>query len=315
MSAIQVQSLHKSYGRHQALRGIDFEVSEGEVVGLLGPNGAGKSTAMKILTGFLSPTSGTARIFKHDVLTHPIPARKQIGYLPENAPIYPDMRVLDYLRFIARIRGLGRAERTTAIARTAEQCGLTERLLQSIGSLSKGYRQRVGLAQALIHSPKILILDEPTTGLDPNQIVEIRNLIRELGRTRTVVLSTHILSEVRATCDRVLIIHQGQMVADGTTDEVAAISEGGDLLRVEFAPGSVAPRSEDLIERLSAMEGVDKVEPQACAHPEHYLFEIVTSRDLRADIHHFSTGQGLVLLELTRAASSLEDVFRRLTAD
>jgi ABC-2 type transport system ATP-binding protein len=314
VSAIQVQALHKSYGRHEALRGIDFEVEAGEIVGFLGPNGAGKSTAMKILTGFLSPSSGTARIFGHEVITDPIPARRKMGYLPENAPIYPDMRVQDYLRFVARIRGLGRAEQVTSITRTAHQCGLEDRLEQSIGSLSKGYRQRVGLAQALIHSPEILILDEPTTGLDPNQIVEIRNLIRTLGQTRTVVLSTHILSEVRATCDRVIIIHQGRIVADGSTDDVASSSDGGQLLQVEIAPGNVALGPEALLEWVRSIEGVEEITLQQSAHPEHHQMEILANRDVRAEIHKLATDQGLVLLEISRAASSLEEVFRRLTS-
>ena len=313
MNAIQVEGLRKSYGRHEALRGIDFEVNEGEIVGFLGPNGAGKSTAMKILTGFLSPSSGVARIYGHEVLTKPIPARKKIGYLPENAPIYPDMRICDYLKFVARIRGLGRAEQARAITRTAEQCGLTDRLLQTVGSLSKGYRQRVGLAQALLHSPKILILDEPTTGLDPNQIVEIRNLIRELGKTRTVVLSTHILSEVRATCDRVIIIHRGQLVADGSTDDVAAIAAGGQLIQVEFAPGKVEARREDLQTAISNISGVQQVHVRVSSTPQHHLFEVVADRDVRSDLFQLSAHQGVILLELARGASSLEEVFRRLT--
>ena len=312
VNAIQVEGLRKSYGRHQALRGIDFEVDEGEIVGFLGPNGAGKSTAMKILTGFISPSSGMARIYGQEVLTNPIPARRNIGYLPENAPIYPDMRVCDYLKFVARIRGLGRAEQARAIARTTEQCGLSDRLLQTVGSLSKGYRQRVGLAQALLHSPKILILDEPTTGLDPNQIVEIRNLIRELGKTRTVVLSTHILSEVRATCDRVLIIHRGQLVADGTTDDVASIAAGGQMIQVEFAPGKVAARREDLQQAISNIAGVQQVHNRVSTTPDHHLFEVVADRDVRSDLYQLSAQQGVVLLEMARGASSLEEV-RRLT--
>ena len=313
VQAIQVKGLHKSYGAHKALRGIDFEVSEGEVVGFLGPNGAGKSTAMKILTGFISPSSGSAKVFDREVLTHPIDARKHIGYLPENAPIYPDMRVQEYLRFVAKIRGLGRAEQARAIEKTVEQCGLKERLRQSIGALSKGYRQRVGLAQALIHSPKILILDEPTTGLDPNQIVEIRNLIRQLGQTRTVVLSTHILSEVTATCDRVLIIHQGKLVADGRTDEVAATSEGGQRLQVEFAADTVAPKVDDLLTRLHNIEGILKVDLHQSQESGNYRFELVSDRDVRTRLAQFGPEQGLALLELAPAASSLEDVFRRLT--
>jgi ABC-2 type transport system ATP-binding protein len=311
--AIEVADLHKSYGSFVALRGISFQISEGEVVGFLGPNGAGKSTAMKVLTGFLAPSAGRAAIQGHETLADPIEAQRRVGYLPENAPIYPDMRVGDYLRYIGEIRGLGKAELARAIERVAQECGIDERLGQTVGSLSKGYRQRVGLAQALLHSPPILILDEPTTGLDPNQIVEIRNLIREIGRRRTVILSTHILSEVQATCDRVIIINKGAIVADGATDDVTARTRGGLMLQVVFGAGKVEASPEAVLQAVQAIPGVDRARMMEAADPDTHAFEVLASEDVRAALFQLAVDRGLVLLELAREKSNLEEVFRRLT--
>jgi ABC-2 type transport system ATP-binding protein len=312
-AAVEVDRLAKSYGSHVALRGITFQVERGEVVGFLGPNGAGKSTCMKIVTGFLAPSAGSTRIEGHDVLEKPIEARSPVGYLPENAPIYPDMIIHDYLDYVGRIRGLGRAERHTAITTTADRCGITDRLGQRVGALSKGYRQRVGLAQAMLHSPSILILDEPTTGLDPNQIVEIRNLIREIGRSKTIILSTHILSEVQATCDRVLIIHRGEIVADGKTDDVTTHTQGGQLLRATYAPGKVSPQRETVLSGLSAIAGIDRVRALQAENPAHMTFEILAREDVREALFRYAVEQGLILIESSRAQSNLEEVFRRLT--
>ncbi len=314
MPAIEVRDLRKSYGEHIALRGISFTVEQGEVVGFLGPNGAGKSTAMKIITGYLSPTGGQAFVDGHEVLADPIAAQRLIGYLPEHAPIYLDMRVRDFLQYIGKIRGLGRVERTRSIERVAAQCGITPRLGQQISNLSKGFRQRVGLAQALLHSPPILILDEPTTGLDPNQIVEIRNLIREIGRKRTVILSTHILSEVQATCDRVIIINRGELVADGSTDDVTARTRGGQMLHVVLAPDTVKPDPETVEAGLAAIEGVVRVQKAEVSNRSHMGFELLTDGDRREAIFRFATGHGLLLLELAPERTNLEEVFRRLTA-
>jgi ABC-2 type transport system ATP-binding protein len=268
---------------------------------------------MKIITGFLAPTAGTARIEGHDVLAAPIEARTPLGYLPENAPIYPDMLIRDYLDYVGQIRGLGRAERHTAIETTAERCGITDRLGQRVGALSKGYRQRVGLAQAMLHSPSILILDEPTTGLDPNQIVEIRNLIREIGRNKTVILSTHILSEVQATCDRVLIIHRGEIVADGKTDDVTTHTQGGQLLRVTYAPGKVSPQRDAVVAGLGALPGIDRVRPLQAENREHMTFEILAREDVRESLFRYAVDQNVIMLECAMAQSNLEEVFRRLT--
>jgi ABC-2 type transport system ATP-binding protein len=313
VSAIEVHDLHKSYGDHVALRGIDFEVQAGEVVGFLGPNGAGKTTAMRILTGYISPSAGGARIEGHDVLSDAIEARRCIGYLPESAPIYRDMLVHDFLNYVGQIRGLGTADRARALDKVAAECGIMDRLHQRIDSLSKGYRQRVGLAQALIHEPSILILDEPTTGLDPNQIVDIRNLIREVGRQKTVLLSTHILSEVQATCDRVVIINQGSLVANGPVDDVTAQEQGGILVRVTFAPGKVAPKPESVQKAIGRITGVQRVTLCEAANPRHHAFEVLAAKDVRQELFAVATAEGLNLVELARAQSNLEEVFRRLT--
>jgi len=313
MSAIQVQDLHKSYGSHVALRGISFGIEHGEVVGFLGPNGAGKTTAMRILTGYLSPSSGQTIVEGHNVLSEPIAARERIGYLPENAPIYADMQVHGFLNYVGEIRGLGRAERARGIDRVALQCGIADRLGQRVSELSKGYRQRVGLAQALIHEPSILILDEPTTGLDPNQIVEIRNLIRDIGRHKTVLLSTHILSEVQSTCDRVIIVNQGEIVADGPVDDVTTQQQGGILVQVTFAPGTVAPQAETLLRAVRLIHGVQRVSPMQASNTSHHAFEVLAVQDVRTALFQLAVDQGVILIELARAQSNLEEVFRRLT--
>ncbi len=313
MAAIEVDELHKHYGAVHALQGLSFRVQRGEVVGFLGPNGAGKSTAMKILTGFLAPSAGRARIEGFDVLEQPIEARRRMGYLPENAPLYPEMRVGDYLDFIGRVRQLPTFERARAVEKAAERCGIQDRLGQPIGELSKGYRQRTGLAQAMLHDPPILILDEPTTGLDPNQIVEIRNLIRELGRTRTVLLSTHILSEVQATCDRVIILHQGQRVADGPTAEVTTRQQGGQLVQVCFAPGGVALDAGTLERAIQGLPGVQAVRPIQAERAEWHAFEVLAGQDPRVALFRLAVERGVQLVELQRERTNLEEVFRRLT--
>jgi len=313
MATIEVTDLVRSYGSFVAVDRISFSVQRGEIVGFLGPNGAGKTTTMKVLTGFLAPSAGTAAIDGIDVLDDPIAVRSRIGYLPESAPVYRDMRVVDYLDFVARVRGLARAERAAAVRRVAAQCGLSERLAQGIASLSKGFRQRVGLAQALVHSPDILILDEPTSGLDPNQIVEIRNLIREIGRQKTVILSTHILSEVQATCDRVIIINGGQIVADGTTEDIMARQRGGQLVQVVYAPGSVKLPAAVIGEAVQAIPGVQRATPVQVAEADAAGFQVIAERDVRGDLFQIAADRGILMLELHRETSSLEEVFQRVT--
>jgi len=216
---IEFRNIHKNYGETQALRGISFSIQPGEVVGLLGPNGAGKTTALKILVGYLMPTSGTAVVAGHDVETDPLAVQEKIGYMPESAPLYHDMLVQEYLSFTAEMRSLTGARKKERIYRVADDCAILNVLTRPIGQLSKGYRQRVGLAAAMVHDPDILLLDEPTTGLDPNQIVEVRDLIRRLGANKTIIFSTHIMSEAEKLCDRIAIIHQGRILALGTLEE------------------------------------------------------------------------------------------------
>jgi ABC-2 type transport system ATP-binding protein len=314
MSAmIEVEKLSKRYGDFSALSGVSFRVQSGEIVGFLGPNGAGKTTTMKILTGFQSPSGGEARVAGFDVVTQSLDVRRHIGYLPESAPIYAEMRVIDYLDFIGRVRGMAQAERVTAIERTAAECDIVDRLHQAVGTLSKGYRQRVGLAQALLHQPPILILDEPTSGLDPNQILAIRNLIRRIGRSRTVILSTHILQEVQATCDRVLILNRGEIVADAPTDQLQSSVQGGALVRVVFGTGTVRLTAAALQALLEALPGVTRVTGQSSDEPDLHAFEVLASRDPRKDIFDLSVAQGVRIWELARERSTLEEVFRRLT--
>src|SRR6266511_2464565 len=217
---IELRNLEKSYGETRALKGVSFSISKGEIVGLLGPNGAGKTTAMKIVVGYLLPTAGSATVAGYDVVSQPLEVQRRIGYLPENAPLYLDMLAQDFLDFMADMRGLDAATRRRRLSQVVEECGIQRVLTRPIGQLSKGYRQRVGLAAAILHDPQILILDEPTTGLDPNQIVEVRQLIRRMGSTKTVILSTHILSEVEATCDRAVILIDGHVRADGTLEQI-----------------------------------------------------------------------------------------------
>ena len=308
---IEVHELRRDYGAIEALKGVSFSVHAGEIVGLLGPNGAGKSTTMKVLTGWLAPTAGTAQMAGHDALTDPIGVRRSVGYLPENAPAYEEMRVRDWLSFAGDVRGLGVAELARAIERVTEDCGLQGRLDQRIGTLSRGFRQRVGLGQALLHEPPILILDEPTTGLDPNQVVEMRALIRRVGATRTVMLSTHILPEVVATCDRVLILHEGRLVAD---DGVAALSESaaGQVISVSIGAGKVVADAAQLEAELLALEGIDGVylaTPVDAAH----RFLVHARADGRETVYRWAVDRGHVLLELSTERRSLEEVFRSLT--
>ncbi len=311
MPVVEVQQVHRRYGATEALAGVSCSVASGQIVGLLGPNGAGKTTLMKILTGLLAPTRGRAWINGHDVLTEPLQARRQLGWLPEGAPLYEEMTVIGLLRFVARARGLRTAETALALDRVASATGLIPRLHQRIGTLSRGFRQRVGLAQALIHAPPILILDEPTTGLDPNQVIEIRELVRAVGETRTVLLSTHVLSEVQAVCDRVLILHQGRLVADDTTERITDAARGT-VCTLGLGPGKVHAPRERIISQLGGIEGVGAVHPLA-QHDGVHRFEVHADRDVRAELFRWAVAHGHVLVELTSVKQTLEEVFHRLT--
>jgi ABC-2 type transport system ATP-binding protein len=308
---IQVQNLTKDYGPTRAVDGVTFNVRKGEVLGFLGPNGAGKSTTMKMLTCFLAPTGGTAKVGGFDVFDQSLEVRKRLGYLPEDTPIYRDMTVVEYLRFAAEVRGMEPGNREKRIKEIGGRCGLGDVAGKLVGELSKGYRQRVGLAQAILHDPDILILDEPTSGLDPNQIVEIRSLIKEMGKEKTVILSTHILPEVQATCSRVLIISGGKLVADGTPDELRA-RERGSRYRVVVEANGIA---QDAIKaRLVSINGVLRCERVATDDGAYgFAIDAGTTDDLRKSLFRTAVDNKWTLLELVRESASLEDVFRNLT--
>ncbi|MHB8875781.1 MAG: ATP-binding cassette domain-containing protein [Myxococcaceae bacterium] len=311
---IRIEGLTKSFGATQALRGLSFEVPRGQVVGFLGPNGAGKSTTMKILAGFLSPTSGRAFVGGLDVAADPVATRRLIGYLPENNPLYEEMMVVDFLAFIAEVRQVPAEKRGERIRHAVERCGLKSVLGKDIGQLSKGFRQRVGLAQAILHDPDLLILDEPTSGLDPNQIAEIRNLIKELGKEKTVILSTHILSEVQSTCSRVLIVNDGKLVADDSPDRLS-LGDGG-TVTVVLATRMGAGLDEAKIRAiLAAVPGVSSVEPAESEGNGTLGFRLRYGRDdPRRELFEAAVKNELVLLEVRRQHVSLEETFRKLTA-
>ncbi len=305
---IEVKNLSKSYGPVEAVRSISFQVNQGEVVGFLGPNGAGKSTTMKVMTGYLPPNEGTVVVGGKDILEDALPVRQQIGYLPESTPLYSDMITYDYLEFVAAMRGISAEDRPARIRAMTNACGLHDVLAKRVDALSKGYKQRVGLAQAMIHNPPILILDEPTSGLDPNQIVEIRELIREIGRERTVVLSTHILSEVQASCDRVIIIDNGTLVADGTPEELRSSLSGGEQVSI-----TLLDNEEEVASILGAWAPAEVVEHGTDDQGEAY-FMLNSSSDIRADLFRLAVSHNWTLTGLHRKSKNLEDVFRQLTS-
>ncbi len=312
---IEVRDLVKSYGETRALRGISFSVPKGQVVGFLGPNGAGKTTTMRILTGYLRPTAGAAEVQGRPVAADSVFTRSKIGYLPESAPLYDEMMVVELLEYVAALRGVPSSERPRRLRRVVESCGLGEVLGKDVGQLSKGFRQRVGLAQAMVHDPDILILDEPTSGLDPNQIAEIRDLVRDLGREKTLILSTHILPEVQATCGRVIIISDGALVADDSIDHLTGASAGGRLrLLVAAADGSdlAADRA---CAAFGRVEGVGHVAASAGAEAGTLRLTVFTAEgsDPRRGLFEAAVAGGLVLLESHPETVSLEETFRRLT--
>jgi ABC-2 type transport system ATP-binding protein len=301
---IEAQSLVRRYGDFTAVDGISFAVGEGEIVGMLGPNGAGKTTTIRMLTGFLPPSSGKVTVAGKDLFESPREARRQVGYLPENVALYNEMRVDEYLAYRARLEGLSRSESREAIGNAVDRCLLTDVRRQILGTLSKGYRQRVGLATAILHRPRVLVLDEPTVGLDPKQIIAIRELIRELGRERTLLLSTHILPEVELLCDRVMIIDRGRIVAEGTSESLRESWVGNPGLRVTLkdAPAEAA-------EALGQIEGVMGVRNLG----EGLVVEHRAGTDVREEVFRAAVERGWVLLELARERATLEDVFVRLT--
>ncbi len=304
---ITVRDLTKNYGSVAALKGVSFSVAEGEIIGLLGPNGAGKTTLMKILTGYIHPSGGTATVAGHDVLTEPQKVQENIGYLPENAPLYPELTVQASLRMMAELRNIPREQQFRAISDAVRATGLADRLTRPVGTLSKGYRQRVGLAQAILHRPKVLILDEPTNGLDPRQIVEVRELIKELAKHSTVIVSSHILSEIEATCDRVLIIIDGELKTDA---RLAELAETANLL-VSFADGDHIPYVEGL-KGLDGVAGVLIVE----RGPDRVVLRVSATgdRDLGPAVFALACSNNWPLAELRRETRTLETIFNEVTA-
>ncbi|MFV1979728.1 MAG: ATP-binding cassette domain-containing protein [Rhodothermia bacterium] len=306
---IHVSHLTKNFGSERAVDDISFDVARGEVLGFLGPNGAGKSTTMRVLTCYLPPSSGSVTIDGRNVVDDSLAVRSLIGYLPETTPLYEEMIVTDYLKFIARLRGMSIEAENSRLPFVSDVCGLEAVLNKQIETLSKGYRQRVGLAQAMLHDPEILILDEPTSGLDPNQIVEIRELIRSMGEQKTVILSTHILPEVQASCDRVLIIDKGKIVADGSPDSLQARFTGGQ--RVHFG---VEGDGSGVADALSTIDQIQVLGTETQNGSTIFMLGSDSTTDLRPRLFDMAVGRGWRLTELHRQEASLEDVFRQLTS-
>ena len=304
---LEAHSLVRRYGDFTAVRDVSFTVQDGEILGMLGPNGAGKTTTLRMLTGYLRPTEGSVRVAGYDVAEEPIKARRQIGYLPENVALYSDMRVEEYLAYRGRIERLTRAEIKRRLPEVLDRCLIADVRRQIIGTLSKGYRQRVGLAAAILHEPRVLVLDEPTVGLDPKQIIAIRELIRELGRDRTLLLSTHILPEVELLCQRVLIIDKGRIVDQGTPESLRERWRGEHRVRL-LLKGDPA----DGEEALRALPGVTAAQRDAAA-PGRWLLDGDGSGDLREPVFRLAVERNWVLLELAEQKVSLEDIFVRLT--
>jgi len=303
---IEVRDLTKTFGAVEAVRGISFRVEAGEIVGFLGPNGAGKTTTMRILAGIFPPTSGEVRIAGRDPARDPLACRRAVGYFPEYAPFYPDLRVAGYLRFVARMKRLPRAERPRAVAQVLAWCGLEGVARRRVGTLSKGYRQRVGLAQALCGNPPILILDEPTIGLDPEQVVEIRDLVRALGGSRTVFFSSHILSEVEALCERVIVVARGRLVGEGTARELS--ERVGRRQRVVLRVDGPA---EAVAAALAALPGVERVAREAAA----FVLEGAASADVARAAGEAMAARGWTIRELREEMPDLEQIFLRLVRD
>ncbi len=301
---IEVNGLTKLYGSFVALDNLSFRVGKGEILGFLGPNGAGKTTTMRILSAYMPPTAGSVRVAGYDVIKHPLEVRRHVGYMPETVPLYKEMSVLDYLDFMARLRGVPR--RQSRIADVVDQLGLSEKANARIAKLSKGYRQRVGLAQAILHEPDVLILDEPTIGLDPQQIIEVRNLIRTLGEHHTIILSTHILPEVSQLAHRVLIINRGRLVAEDTPEGLTSLLSGGRRLRVQVAAEA---SSQEIADVLQGVPGVKEVRAE-----DDGVFTVLADEDNdpRAEIARTVVGRGWHLLELHTTTMTLEDIFLHL---
>ncbi|HEX3744000.1 MAG TPA: ATP-binding cassette domain-containing protein [Bryobacteraceae bacterium] len=312
---IKVEGLTKRYARTVAVDNISFEVEKGQIVGFLGPNGAGKTTTMRVLTCFLPPTSGTATVAGFDVLENPMEVKKRIGYLPETPPVYPEMEVIEYLRFTGRLKGISSADITRRVNEVIDRCSLGDVSKKLIAKLSKGYRQRVGLAQAIIHNPDVLILDEPTSGLDPKQIIEIRDLLKQLAGEHTIILSTHILTEVEQSCERVIIISAGKLVAIDSVANLTNRLRGSESVALEVEAANGAPNSGDVQGRLEQVPGVSRVVLKE-SRDGRLSFEVesLQGRTIRADLARTVVNSGWNLSELRAVGLSLEDIFLELTS-
>jgi ABC-2 type transport system ATP-binding protein len=311
---IVVENLTKIYGTQRAVDNISFRVNTGEVLGFLGPNGAGKTTTMKAITTYLYPNEGDIKVGEFSILRQPEQIKKKIGYLPESNPLYQEMPIIDYLRFVAKLQGIEPSKIKERILEMVKICGLEGEKHKKIGELSKGYKQRVGLAQALIHDPEVLILDEPTSGLDPNQIVEIRELIKKIGREKTVILSSHILAEVEATCDRILIINNGRIVADGTSENLRKQAQGKELIRVGIDTENRDIDATGIFDKLKSLESVEMVD---FINREQNIFEVQSKEGASSlkTIFNLCVASGWTLKELSPVETKLEDVFRELTVN
>ena len=305
---INIQDLTKNYGSTAALQGISFAVNQGEIVGLLGPNGAGKTTAMRIITGFLQPTSGRVTIDSQDTSENLEYIQSIIGYLPESAPLYSDLNVQEHLEFAGQIHGLSGQQLRNSIQSVAGSCGLRDKLFYEITELSKGYKQRVALAQALIHDPKILILDEPTTGLDPNQIIEIRDLITSLSKDKTIILSTHIMQEVEAICNRVILIKEGKIVADGALADVKKNKSTAFQTKV-----TVIGDAQNILDIIEKIAGVTLVKKMSSPQKDAVVYLIHSDIDIRTSVNKQLINASLDILEITSQENTMEDVFHELT--
>jgi ABC-2 type transport system ATP-binding protein len=313
---ITVKELTKKYARTTAVDHISFEVQKGQIVGFLGPNGAGKTTTMRVLTCFLPPSSGTATVAGFDVLEQPLEVKKRVGYLPEMPPLYPEMETVDYLTFVGKLKGLAGSEVSKRVDYVCDRCAIGDVKTKLLGKLSKGYRQRVGLAQAIIHNPEVLILDEPTAGLDPKQINETRDLIRGLAGDHTIILSTHILSEVEQTCEQVIIINKGKLVATDSVENLQNRARGAESVLVEVAGGNGKLDAATVQRRLEQVAGVSRVALKE-TRQDRNLFEVEskTKQSVRGDLARAVVEAGWDLNELRPAAMSLEEVFLQLTGE
>ena len=312
---IHVKGLTKYFDDFCAVDQINLDIQKGEILGLLGPNGAGKTTTLRMLTGFLNPTSGDIRVKDYSIDEHTLEIKTLLGYLPESAPLYHDMLVFDYLDYVANIRSIGKDKKMPRIRQLADLCGINEVMHKPISQLSKGYKQRVGLAHAMMNDPEILILDEPTSGLDPNQIVEIRDIIKEIGKTKTIILSTHILSEVEATCDRVVILNQGKIAADETTEELRQGAGGEYTINISLLDADLESVKTELgsFDQVTFQEALDKNTDDESAL--HVRLTCPASSDLRGEIYRKIKQTDWTLLEFHQETQSLENIFRQLTKE